>query len=70
MAILQILKAGDETLRKKSREVTEITPRVLRLLDDMLETLREAAAADLPRPRWGCCAGSWSSRPRRASPLS
>lgn len=53
MAILQILKAGDETLRKKSREVTEITPRVLRLLDDMLETLREAGGCGLAAPQVG-----------------
>ena len=42
MAILNILKEGDETLRKKSRPVEEITPRILQLLDDMHDTLEKA----------------------------
>ena len=45
MAILNIVKEGDPVLRKTSREVTEITPRIIRLLDDMAETLKNAAAA-------------------------
>ena len=36
MAKLNIIKYGDETLRKVSREVTEITPRILTLLDYMV----------------------------------
>ena len=47
MAILQIIKDGDPTLRKTSREVTEITPRILTLLDDMAETMRHANGAGL-----------------------
>lgn len=47
MAILNILKEGDETLRKTSRPVTEITPRILRLLDDMADTLHKANGAGL-----------------------
>lgn len=31
MAILNIIKDGDPTLRKTSREVKEITPRILTL---------------------------------------
>ena len=42
MAYLNIVKEGDEVLRKTSRPVTEITPRILRLLDDMKETLHQA----------------------------
>ena len=53
MAILKILKDGDEILRKKSREVTEITPRVLTLLDDMKETLHKANGAGLAAPQVG-----------------
>ena len=48
MAKLKILKEGDPTLRRKSRPVTEITPRILTLLDDMVETMRRPAAAGLP----------------------
>lgn len=47
MAKLQIVKEGDETLRKISRPVTEITPRILTLLDDMTETMREANGCGL-----------------------
>ena len=35
MALLNILKEGDPTLRKVSRKVEKITPRILTLLDDM-----------------------------------
>ncbi len=49
MAILKIItKADDEaTLRKVSRPVTEITPRILTLLDDMVETMRKAGGCGL-----------------------
>lgn len=47
MAILNILKEGDETLRKTSRPVTEITPRILTLLDDMVDTMRRAEGCGL-----------------------
>ena len=47
MAILQIIKEGDGTLRKISREVTEITPRIITLLDDMAETMRHANGVGL-----------------------
>ena len=47
MAILKIVKEDDPLLREKSREVTEITPRIIRLLDDMTETLHKANGAGL-----------------------
>ncbi len=49
MAILKIVtRAEDEaTLRKVSRPVTEITPRILTLLDDMVETMRKAGGCGL-----------------------
>lgn len=47
MAKLHILKEGDETLRKISRPVTEITPRILTLLDDMAQTMRDANGCGL-----------------------
>ena len=53
MAKLKILKEGDETLRKHSREVDAITPRILRLLDDMRETLHEANGVGLAAPQVG-----------------
>ncbi|MBQ4317189.1 MAG: peptide deformylase, partial [Clostridia bacterium] len=53
MAVLNILKEGDETLRKKSRAVEEITPRILQLLDDMHETLEIAQGVGLAAPQVG-----------------
>ena len=53
MAKLKILKEGDETLRKHSREVEKITPRILQLLDDMLETLHDAQGVGLAAPQVG-----------------
>ena len=47
MAILNIITEEDPVLRKKSREVTEITPRIISLLDDMRDTLHKAQGAGL-----------------------
>ena len=53
MAILNIVKEGDPVLRKECRPVAEITPRILRLLDDMKETLIDADGAGLAAPQVG-----------------
>ena len=42
MAILNIIKEPDETLRKRSKDVTEFNPRLHQLLDDMRETMLAA----------------------------
>ncbi len=47
MAKLTIVKEGDPVLRKTSRPVEEITPRILQLLDDMTETMRAANGCGL-----------------------
>lgn len=47
MAILKIVKEGDPLLRKTSRPVTEITPRIHTLLDDMVDTMRRAGGCGL-----------------------
>ena len=47
MAKLKIVKFGDPLLRKVSRPVEEITPRILTLLDDMRETMRAAEGCGL-----------------------
>ena len=41
MAVLKIVEVGDPLLRKVSRPVEEITPRVLTLLDDMVDTMHK-----------------------------
>ena len=53
MAKLQIRKLGDEALRKSCRPVEAITPRVLTLLDDMVETMRAADGCGLAAPQVG-----------------
>lgn len=53
MAIRNILQLGEETLRKKSRPVTEFDAKLGVLLDDMTETLRKAAGAGLAAPQVG-----------------
>ena len=47
MAKLKIVKFGDPMLRKVSRPVDEITPRILTLLDDMKDTMRDAGGCGL-----------------------
>lgn len=42
MAIREIRLSGDEILRKKSREVTEVDDRIRSILNDMDETMHEA----------------------------
>ena len=53
MAKLKILKIGDETLRTVCRPVDKITPRIIRLLDDMVETMRAADGVGLAAPQIG-----------------
>ena len=53
MAKLNIIKFGDELLRKVSRPVGEITPRIITLLDDMIETMRAADGVGLAAPQVG-----------------
>ena len=53
MAKLKIVTRGDEILNKRCREVEEITPRILTLLDDMRDTLTAAGGAGLAAPQVG-----------------
>lgn len=53
MAKLKILKAGDPTLRKVCRPVDTVTPRINTLLDDMIETMRQADGVGLAAPQVG-----------------
>ena len=53
MAIRNILQLGDETLRKKSFEVTAFDQKLHELLDDMKDTLIKANGAGLAAPQVG-----------------
>lgn len=47
MAKRKIVLEGDPVLRKTSKEVAEVTPRICALLDDMLETMRASNGVGL-----------------------
>ena len=47
MAIRNIREAGDPILRKISKPVKEITPRITELIDDLIETMHEAEGVGL-----------------------
>ena len=53
MALRKIREMGDPVLTKHCKEVTEITPRVQDLIDDMFETLYEAEGVGLAAPQVG-----------------
>lgn len=53
MAIRNIREIGEEVLTKKCREVTEMTPRIKELIEDMLETMYEANGVGLAAPQVG-----------------
>ena len=53
MALRQILKDGDETLRKMSRPVEKIDDRILTLLDDMADTMYDARGIGIAAPQVG-----------------
>ena len=53
MALRTIRTLGDEILTKVCRPVTEVTPRIQQLIDDMLETMYEANGVGLAAPQVG-----------------
>lgn len=53
MAIRMIRTEGEDILRKKGKEVKEITPKIIELLDDMADTLYESNGVGLAAPQVG-----------------
>lgn len=53
MALREIRIMGDPVLTKVCREVTEVTPKITELIDDMLETMYEANGVGLAAPQVG-----------------
>lgn len=53
MAIRTIREFGDPVLNKISKEVTEVTPRIQDLIDDMFETMYETGGVGLAAPQVG-----------------
>lgn len=53
MAIRNIREIGDEILNKSCKEITQMTPRTLDLIEDMLETMYAANGVGLAAPQVG-----------------
>lgn len=53
MATRTVRIAGDSVLTKKCREVTEMTPRIEELIDDMFDTMYEHYGVGLAAPQVG-----------------
>ncbi len=53
MAIRKIVTLPDPILRRKARKVTDFGPELQTLIDDMLETMREAPGVGLAAPQVG-----------------
>ena len=53
MALLKIVKYGDNILRQKVKDVEEITPEIKQLANDMLETMYAAPGVGLAAPQVG-----------------
>lgn len=53
MALRQIRIQGDAVLEKKCREITEMTPRIQELIEDMLDTMYDACGVGLAGPQVG-----------------
>ena len=53
MAIRNVVTEGDEILRKKCREVSEVTDRIRMTMEDMLDTMREQCGVGIAAPQVG-----------------
>ena len=53
MALRNIFTEGDDILRKKSRKVEEINEKVIEILDDMIDTMREHYGIGIAAPQVG-----------------
>lgn len=53
MALRNIVKEGDPILRKHCREVGEVNDRIRMILDDMVETMKDANGVGLAAPQIG-----------------
>lgn len=53
MSIRTLRVEGDEILRKTSKEIKEMTPRLSQLIDDMIETMYESQGVGLAAPQVG-----------------
>lgn len=53
MAVYQIVEIGAEVLREKAKEVKEVNSSIVKLLDNMVDTMRAAEGVGLAAPQIG-----------------
>jgi len=53
LAVYRIVEIGDEILKEKAKEVPKITPNIIKLLDNMAQTLYSAKGVGLAAPQVG-----------------
>lgn len=53
MAVYEILKVGEDVLREKARLVPKVTPNIVKLLDNMRDTMYHADGVGLAAPQIG-----------------
>ncbi|ADG82646.1 peptide deformylase [Thermincola potens] len=53
MAVYKIVEIGDPILKEKCRPVNKITPNIIKLLDDMADTMYDANGVGLAAPQIG-----------------
>lgn len=53
MAVLEIIKVGDELLRQKSEPVKSVTKKLSKLINDMIDTMYSADGVGLAAPQIG-----------------
>lgn len=53
MAVYRIINIGEDILREKAKEVKSVTPNILKLLDNMAETMYDAEGIGLAAPQIG-----------------
>ena len=63
MALRNIIEEGDPILRKRSRKVEEVNDRIRMILDDMVETMREAEGVGLAAPQVGILSRMFVAEP-------
>ncbi len=63
MALRKVVTKGDEILRKRSREITEITDRIRTTMYDMLETMDSEGGVGIAGPQVGVMRRMFVAKP-------
>lgn len=53
LAVYKVVEEGDDVLREKAREVSKITPNIIKLLDNMRDTMYAYKGVGLAAPQIG-----------------